>query len=113
MTLDLSTEEAVSAGSYKDYELYLTFADLSAASGADPRATIALYKQETSLASATWFAGVAGTATTTTGNVDTDGNPSFIWADNSASGIHATTSADFANGRFVTGFDGTGAVVRD
>jgi hypothetical protein len=106
--LELATEEVVTAGSYKDYELYLAFSDFNSAYSADPRANILLYNNEkqTTVAGGGSYAEIAGS------NPDTNMLPSFIWSDNSASGTHTELSRDFANGVYVS-FDYTEIIVRD
>jgi hypothetical protein len=102
VSIQLTTEEEVSAGSSKDYELRLTFANLNTTSGAIPRATINMHRQETTVSNASTYAAVSGTVTDT--QVDTDSNPSFIWSDFSANS-HATSTHDWHNGRYVETFD--------
>lgn len=89
-----TSTEQIAAGSYQDYDLKLTFTDISATDNA-ANATVKLYKQETSLVNATWYAGVAGA------EPDSNMNPSFIWTDRSVVGNLATTTADWANGVYV------------
>jgi hypothetical protein len=91
VTLILSSEEVVSAGDSKEYELQLPFTDLSTTAG-NSYAFIKMYEQETSVVSATWYDGVE-TATE-------DGQPSFIWSDYSSTS-HATSTGDWANGYYV------------
>jgi hypothetical protein len=92
VTLVMSAEEQIAAGGSKTYEVGLPFTQLSTAAGASPTAKVKLYLQETATVTATTYNGVE-TSTT-------DGQPSFIWSDHSAT-THSETSADWFNGRYV------------
>ncbi|KKP85460.1 MAG: hypothetical protein UR88_C0017G0006, partial [Candidatus Nomurabacteria bacterium GW2011_GWA1_35_8] len=91
--VELTTEEEISASGSRDYDLQLTFADITTTDNAGS-AIVKLYREETSVVNATWYAGVAGAAT------DTNMTPSFIWSDRSVTS-HATSTADWANGVFL------------
>lgn len=91
VTLMLANEEVVSAGSAKEYEVYLTFADVPSGSAS---AVVNLHRQETSVVAATTFSGAEG-------GTPFNGNPSFIWSDYSTVGHSQDTSTDWANGVYV------------
>ena len=91
--LELTTHEQISSNSYKDYDLQLPFSDISTTNDA-ASAVAKLYREETTIANATWYAGIAGAA------VDTNMTPSFIWSDQSVT-THSSSTADWANGVFV------------
>ena len=92
VSIIMASAEEIAAGDSKTYEIGLPFVDLSSAAGASPTAKIKLYLQETTTIAATAFADVEGTTR--------DGEPSFIWSDNSAT-THSETSIDWFNGRYV------------
>ncbi len=94
LTLEVTTPERVSVGSYKDYEVQLPFANLVTSPGAN--ISINVTRQETTLNNGTWYAGI-------TGSIATSGIPSFVWSDYSSSS-HATSTGDWANGRFIKTF---------
>ena len=91
--IELTTHEQISSGSSKDYDLQLTFSDISTTNDA-ASAVVKLYREENSVSNATWYAGIAGAA------VDTNMTPSFIWSDQSVT-THSSSTADWANGVFV------------
>lgn len=101
VTLILSSEQSIDAGSEAEYTVSLTFADVSTAVGA-ASADVKLAREETSLAAATTYNGIE-TATL-------DGAPSFIWSDYSATG-HSETTLDWVNGVYVTGLPTAGNVI--
>ena len=88
VTIILNAEQTIVAGASKDYEISLTFANLTTGAG-NSSAALLLNLQETSKSSATTFSGIE------TGTID--GEPSFIWSDGSAS-QHSETTSDWANG---------------
>ncbi|MDP2704039.1 MAG: hypothetical protein Q8P01_02330 [bacterium] len=83
----LANEERISAGAYKDYEVSLTFMNLSPTVGA-AYASVQLSLQETEGMGGAAFSAVQAS------------NASFIWSDNS-SVSHSETTLDWANGRYV------------
>jgi hypothetical protein len=100
VTVFLSSAQDVAAGSYKDYELTLTFANLAAGTES-ASAVVSAYRQESTALGATSFDNLElslGTAA--------DGTPSFIWSDNSVVG-HTESTSDWANGVFVKTFGDT------
>lgn len=100
VTVFLSTAQDVAAGSYKDYELTLTFANLVAGTES-ASAVVSAYRQESSVVAATSFNNVEGGAESVW-----DGTPSFIWSDNSVVG-HTESTSDWANGVYVKTFGDT------
>lgn len=94
VTVVLADPQDVVAGSYKDYELILTFANVpSSASGASASAVVFTYlgEKEASFGDIQYLEGVI------------NGIPSFIWSDNSALG-HTEQTKDWANGVYVKDF---------
>ena len=102
VTLELTTPERITAGSYKDYQLKLGFRDLVSASYS-ACAAIRLTLQETNILNGSPYAVIEGAP------VANDGIPSFIWSDRSAFS-HSTTTSDWANGRYVRTFDDANAI---
>ncbi len=90
VALILNSEQVISAGAEKEYELQLTFNNVSGTVGA--ASVIAnIHRTETSLVSATTVTGVEGTV---------NGTPSFVWSDYSVTS-HSESTADWANGVLV------------
>lgn len=90
VALILNSEQVISAGAEKEYELQLTFAGVSGTVGA--ASVIAnIHRTETTLVSATTVTGVESTV---------NGTPSFIWSDYSVTS-HSESTADWANGVLV------------
>ena len=90
VALVLNSEQTISAGAEKEYELQLTFADVSGTVGA--ASVIAnIHRTETSLVAAATVTGVESTV---------DGTPSFVWSDYSVVN-HSESTADWANGVLV------------
>lgn len=90
VTLNLNSAQTISAGAEKEYELQLTFANVSGTVGA--ASVIAnIYRTETTLVSATTVSALESTL---------DGDPSFIWSDYSVT-AHTESTADWANGVLV------------
>lgn len=85
-----NTEEQIEAGSFEDYEVKLTFVNISATAGAANVTVNLSFPEETA---------VGGSTFTTVCGACNDSTPGFIWSDNSKIS-HATTTADWANGRF-------------
>ena len=94
VSLLLASAQEIAAGAEKEYELQLTFADVSGTVGA-ASAQVNLYRSETTLVTATTVAGVRGSLGTAT-----DAAPSFVWSDYSVVG-HSESTADWANGVLV------------
>lgn len=96
--IELTSEERVTAGATKEYELQLTFANVESTAGGS-KATTKLYRYEFNPLNATWYSGVLGALV----SVDTDMNPNFVWSDLSNTGhtANVTTTADWANGVYV------------
>lgn len=90
VTLVLNSEQVISAGAEKEYELQLTFADVSGTVGA-ASVIASLNKEETTLVSASSVSTVEGTL---------DGQPSFIWSDYSVT-THSESTSDWSNGVLV------------
>lgn len=101
VTVVLSSAQDVAAGSYKDYELTLTFADLAGGTES-ASAVVSAYRQESSVVAATSYNNVEYSL----GGSNTDGTPSFVWSDNSVVG-HTESTSDWANGVFVKTFGDT------
>jgi hypothetical protein len=91
VTLNLNSEQVISAGAEKEYELQLTFADVSGTVGA-ASVIASLNKEETTLVSAS--------SVSTVETATLDGQPSFIWSDYSVT-THSESTSDWANGVFV------------
>ncbi len=91
VTMILAADEEVAAGTTKEYKISLTFANLTSGAG-NSYALVKLNKEESTLVTATTY----NTVETGTG----DGQPSFIWSDNSAVS-HSHASSDWANGVYV------------
>ncbi len=104
VTLDLTNPERISAGSYKDYRLKLTFTQVD--SSPNDNVTISLNRSETTVANGTWYAGITGDATS---SIATSSLPSFVWSDRSALS-HATSTGDWANGVYVKTFDDSSSI---
>jgi hypothetical protein len=100
VTVFLSSAQDVAAGSYKDYELTLTFANLAAGTES-ASAVVSAYRQETTALGATSFDNLEDSLGTAA-----DGTPSFAWSDNSVVG-HTESTSDWANGVFVKTFGDT------
>ena len=94
VSLLLTSAQEIATGVEKEYELQLTFADVSATVGA-ASAQVNLHRTETTLVTATTVAGVRGSLGTAT-----DAAPSFVWSDYSVVG-HSESTADWANGVLV------------
>ena len=94
VSLLLNSEQTIAAGLDKEYELQLTFADVSGTVGA-ASAQINLHRTETTVTAASSVATVRASVGTAT-----DAAPSFVWSDYSVIG-HSETSADWANGVLV------------
>ncbi len=88
VTVYFTTAEEIAANSYSDYDVLLTFSNISGTVGA-AQLSVKLNVAETSIPTVGTFAsiGVAGD----------DGNPSFIWSDNSKLS-HSETTADWTSG---------------
>jgi hypothetical protein len=99
-TVFLDTAQDIAAGSYKDYELTLTFANVPGDT-TSASAVVSLYRQESTVVGATTFDNAEGGA-----EAAWDGTPSFIWSDNSVVG-HTEDTADWANGVYVKTFGDT------
>lgn len=99
-TVFLSTAQDIAAGSYKDYELTLTFANVPGDT-TSASAVVSAYRQESTVVGATTFDNAELSLGTSA-----DGTPSFIWSDNSVVG-HTESTADWANGVFVKTFGDT------
>lgn len=94
VSLLLTSEQTISAGNEKEYELQLTFSDVSGTVGA--ASVIAnLYRSETTLVNATTVANVRTSLGTAT-----DAAPSFVWSDYS-NVSHTESTTDWANGVYV------------
>lgn len=94
VSLLLNSEETISAGLEKEYELGLTFADVSGTVGA-ASVVINLYRSETVLVNATTVTAVRSSLGTAT-----DAAPSFVWSDYS-NVSHSESTTDWANGVYV------------
>ena len=94
VSLLLNSEQVISAGAEKEYELQLTFADVSGTVGA-ASVIASIHRSETSLVSATTVSGVRSSLGTAT-----DAAPSFVWSDYSVTS-HSESTADWANGVLV------------
>lgn len=90
VSLLLSSEQTITAGTEKEYELSLTFADVSGTVGA-ASAQVKLWRTETVLVNASTVTGVRSSLGTAT-----DAAPSFVWSDYSATN-HSESTADWAN----------------
>ncbi|MEK7624345.1 MAG: hypothetical protein AAB404_01270 [Patescibacteria group bacterium] len=91
VSLILNADENITAGLEQEYEVSLTFANLTSGAGTS-YAVVRLYKDESTK--------VAGSAYNTVETATEDGQPSFIWSDNSAVN-HTRLTTDWANGLFV------------
>ncbi|MDP1689428.1 MAG: peptidoglycan-binding domain-containing protein [bacterium] len=91
VSLLLNAEQTIASGSEKEYELGLTFADVTGTVGGGS-AVISLHRSETTLFNATTVALVRANLGTAT-----DAAPSFVWSDYSDVG-HSESTADWANG---------------
>ncbi|MEE8131803.1 MAG: hypothetical protein V3T98_02040 [Candidatus Paceibacterota bacterium] len=91
VSLTLASDEVIAASTDREYEITLTFSNLSSTVGA-AYIVLKLNKEESSLLTATAY----NTVETST----EDGQPSFIWSDNSAV-THSHTSSDWANSVYV------------
>lgn len=98
VSLILNSAETVSAGSFKDYEVALTFVNLASAAGT-AYGTFQLYLQETDNVTSSGWSGVEGIVGGT-GVATADHEPSFIWSDNSNTS-HTEATFDWNNGRYV------------
>ena len=108
VSLLLNSEEVIPAGFEQEYELSLTFANVSAVVGGSSVA-INLHRTENefSLVSAKTVAQVRASLGTAT-----DAAPSFVWSDYSAIN-HAETTPDWANGVFVPGLPSAVVILSD
>ncbi|MDP2704038.1 MAG: hypothetical protein Q8P01_02325 [bacterium] len=98
VTLILNTPQEIRAGQYKDYELSLTFQNVSATVGG---ASVSIQPYSGQLSNSR-RGDLGRSISTLEGRVD--GMPSFIWSDNSVSS-HSEGSLDWFEGTsFVTGF---------
>lgn len=98
VTAVLTTPQEVAAGSSKDYDLELTFSQLTGTNANDSQAVVASFRNETVLRNATgynWVANATGT------DLAQDMQQSFVWSDRSVLGAVATTTNDWANGVYV------------
>lgn len=95
VTLQLTTPQRITAGNSKDYLLKLSFTDLVTSPGAI--ISTRLNRTESTLVNGLMYGSI-------TGETATSGIPSFIWSDFSSSS-HATSTNDWANGRYVKTFD--------
>ncbi len=98
VSLILNAAQDIAAGSYRDYDLALSFVNLSATVGG-AYGTFQVYLQETDNAAASGWSGVEGIVGGT-GVATADHEPSFIWSDNSAT-THTEATFDWNNGRYV------------
>ncbi len=94
VSLLLNSAQEIATGAEKEYELQLTFADVSGTVGA-ASVINSIYRGESTLVSATTVSGVRSSITTAT-----DAAPSFVWSDYSVTG-HSESTADWANGVLV------------
>lgn len=94
VSLLLSSEDTIAAGAEQEYEVALTFNNVSGTVGA---ASIVanLHRTETTLVSASTVSAVRSSILTAT-----DAAPSFVWSDYSQTS-HSETTADWANGVLV------------
>jgi hypothetical protein len=90
VALILNSEQTISAGAEKEYELQLTFANVSGTVGA-ASVIASIHRTESSLVSATTVSAVESTV---------DGTPSFVWSDYSVTN-HTESTNDWANGVLV------------
>jgi hypothetical protein len=91
VSITLDTEQVISAGSYKDYDITLTFADVDAGGNGGQSASLSLYQQASARAASASFSSIEGSG---------DGEPSFIWSDYSNTS-HTSSTSDWANGYYV------------
>lgn len=102
VSLLLNSEQTISAGTEKEYELSLNFSGISSTAGASTL-VVRIHQTETTKSTGT-VTGVRASLTTTT-----DAGPSFVWSDYSVAahtateGPTATSSADWANGYLLKG----------
>lgn len=94
VALILNTEEVIPAGGSKDYDVYLTFADVPSTSAS---AVVNLHRAETTLVAAT----LQATVENSDANGVINGSPSFIWSDYSTVGHSESTATDWSNGVYV------------
>lgn len=85
------TSTEVWPGYYEDYDLKLTFSDISPTDNS-ASAQVSLNRSETLVIGGVSYDNIEGSP---------DGFPSFIWSDLSIPGIHATSSPEWANGVYV------------
>lgn len=106
--IELANEEVIAPGTYKEYELYLTFNNIaSTPAGSDPRLVIGLSSREELNESI-----IVGTYSSVAGSdLDTNQRASTIWSDRSAS-PHSVSSPDWTNGRYAD-IDSRSVFVRD
>ncbi len=90
----LNSAQEIATGAEKEYELQLTFADVSGTVGA-ASVIASIYRGESTLVSASTVANVRSSIGTAT-----DAAPSFVWSDYSVTG-HTESTADWANGVLV------------
>jgi len=90
--------ERITAGSFKDYLLKLSFGDLVTSPGAF--ASVSLNRSETNVSNASSYNQIEGVY---------NGIPSLIWSDSSASS-HTTSTPDWANGLYVKAFGDTNVI---
>lgn len=88
LTIYFSTAEEIAANSYSDYDVKVTLTNISGTVGA-AKLTTSLNLYESSPATVGTFSSISGAGD--------DGNPSFIWSDNSKIS-HSETTADWTNG---------------
>ncbi len=88
VTVYFTTAEEIAANSYSDYDVLLTFSNISGTVGGAKLST-KLNVAETSIPTVGTFASIAAAGD--------DGNPAFIWSDNSKLS-HSETTADWTSG---------------
>ena len=91
VSITLTAEQVISAGTSKEYDISLTFADVDAGGNGGQSVSANLHQQATAKIASNTQTLIEGTS---------DGVPSFIWSDWSDTS-HSLTTTDWSNGYYV------------